>query len=595
MSTEPSTLDLASAANCVAGAQAPATRSRRLPRPWKRPKRWVVVSAGAKAVRVSELPSLNLVRGWIANQIWVRAVAICSRGTRELVISAGRDSSMGGHVRVVDLFSGDPYRDAIYHEDWVACVALTRLGDKDVVVGGMSDGSIRLWDLATRARIGEPMAHATDPDPLLLGPMASHLGLFAVTALASAQTEGGPLLVSGGADGTLCLWDLATQTPIGERVEVHEGGVSALAATRDPDVALLASGGEDGKLRTYYFETLRPTPSGAPVEAYSGRVSALAIAELRHAEVLVSGGADGQVRFWSLRTLKPLGAVSAHEGGVSALATAAAPDAPVVVSGGADGNLRVWDIATESPRSEAVDAHAGEVSAIAVAELDWVWGSVLAAARSLLRPLSRAASNPLRLVLGGIAVAVAAGAVVAVALLSAHGQTPSAAARSGSGTVGAVTPHRTTIAVLYLLSFVASAGGVTCIFLDLTRLLRRQREYRSRLERLNPRVPLEDLRSKFFEAPDRSDPAVLAALVQSLEARVSQLEVSAEQAGLVRDQVMQELEEQGRRVDENASNMQLVAELTEVDQRPVIALVGAGLVAVGLTLGFAATLVWLYS
>jgi hypothetical protein len=595
LSTEPATQPVASAGEDPAAREAPATRVWRPSRPWRRPKRWLVVSGGARTVRVAELPSLRATHDWPANEIWVRAVAVALRGTRALVISAGRDFSLGGYVRVVDLFSGVPYGEPIYHDHWATCALLAHVDGRDVVVAGMSDGSIMTWDLATRARIGEPIVHLTAPDPELLGSSASHLGLYAVTALASVQADSAALLVSGAEDGTLSLWNLATRAQIGARIGAHQGRVSTLTATHNDGVTVLVSGGKDGKLGIYYFDTLSPIQGRAPVVAHDGEVSGVAIARVRNSDVHVSGGVDGRLRFWSLLTMSPVGGRDAHDGGVSALASAGVPKGPLVVSGGADGSLRVWDVLTELPVGDPVDAHEGEVSAITVAELDWELGSVLSAARSLLRPVRGVVSTPIRLALCVIGAAVCVGAIVAVVLLSAKAPTMSLTPSHASGKVQVVTPHRTIIALLYLLSFFASAGGVICIFLDLTRLLQRQREYRSRLERLNPRVPLADLRTRFFAEPDRSDPGVLAELVRSLEGRVLQLEERVTQAGFAREQITRELEEQGRRVDENASNMQLVAELTQVDRRPVIALAGAALVSVGLILGLAATLVWLYS
>ena len=71
-----------------------------------------------------------------------------------------------------------------------------RLGDDQVVVTGGGDGTVRAWDLATRAPLGQPFT--------------GHAG--EVQALAVARPDADPVIVSAGDDSTLRLWDLAART-----------------------------------------------------------------------------------------------------------------------------------------------------------------------------------------------------------------------------------------------------------------------------------------------------------------------------------------------------------------------------------------------
>lgn len=81
----------------------------------------------------------------------------------------------------------------------VHAVATAELDGRPVVVAG-GDGTVRVWDLATRAPIGQPLT--------------GHTG--AVNAIAIAQLDGRPVIVSGSTDGTVQVWNLATGAPIGK-------------------------------------------------------------------------------------------------------------------------------------------------------------------------------------------------------------------------------------------------------------------------------------------------------------------------------------------------------------------------------------------
>jgi WD40 repeat protein len=90
-------------------------------------------------------------------------------------------------------------------------------------------GTVRLWDVATRTAIGQP----------LQGHMSN------VNAVAFSRD--GKILASGSSDRTIRLWDVASRHPLGTPLTGHAGSV--MSVNFSPDGKLLASGSDDGTVR----------------------------------------------------------------------------------------------------------------------------------------------------------------------------------------------------------------------------------------------------------------------------------------------------------------------------------------------------------
>ncbi len=80
----------------------------------------------------------------------------------------------------------------------------------------------------------------------------------------------------------------------------HEGPVNAVAAGALPDgTPVVISGGADGTVRVW--RTAGGTPVGEPLRGYGGGVLAVATGALPDGTpVIISGGADGTVQVWRL-------------------------------------------------------------------------------------------------------------------------------------------------------------------------------------------------------------------------------------------------------------------------------------------------------
>ena len=92
-----------------------------------------------------------------------------------------------------------------------------------------SDGTARLWDVATGRPIGEPMAHRGPVDGLAFHP-------------------DGAIVATAGRDGTARLWDAGTGLAIGPPLE-HRGAVHDLAFS--PDGRRLATASADAMARCW--------------------------------------------------------------------------------------------------------------------------------------------------------------------------------------------------------------------------------------------------------------------------------------------------------------------------------------------------------
>ena len=114
-----------------------------------------------------------------------------------------------------------------------------------------------------------------------------------------------------------------------------------------PDGSWLASGGRDGTVRLWDVATgqVRVSLSG-----HAGQVTAVAVAP--DGSWLAAGSWDGAVRIWDVvarriwdvAARRPQAALSGRFGRV--MAVAVAPDGSWLATGGEDGTVRIWDTAT---------------------------------------------------------------------------------------------------------------------------------------------------------------------------------------------------------------------------------------------------------
>ncbi|MFF3940365.1 AAA family ATPase [Streptomyces phaeofaciens] len=186
------------------------------------------------------------------------------------------------------------------------------------------------WAITTRAQGERLGAHA--------GPVTS--------VAAAVLPDDRALVVSGGEDGTVRVWDLATGQRVGKPMTGHSGHVASVAAVMLPDGrAWAVSGGQDGTVRVWDVDTGQ---SVCVIQADHGDFPKVAAVVLPDGRALaVSGGYDGTVRVWDLATGQRVGKpMTGHRGWVLSVTTVVLPDGPAwAVSGGQDGTVRVWDLA----------------------------------------------------------------------------------------------------------------------------------------------------------------------------------------------------------------------------------------------------------
>ncbi len=158
---------------------------------------------------------------------------------------------------------------------------------------------------------------------------AGHVGEICACAFCSD----GERLLTGGADGTLRLWDGASGVEL-LVLEGHQGGVSACACS--PDGLRLLSGGSDGTLRLW------DAASGVVLLCCNGHDDeVLACAFSQDGTRMLSGGLDGTLRMWDSSSGAALLRCTGHRSKISSCAFG--PDGTQLLSGGYDGTLQLWD------------------------------------------------------------------------------------------------------------------------------------------------------------------------------------------------------------------------------------------------------------
>ncbi|MGW7515650.1 WD40 domain-containing protein [Streptomyces sp. NPDC054796] len=150
------------------------------------------------------------------------------------------------------------------------------------------------------------------------------------------------VLATGGADGTVRLWD-PVSGDCRHRLEVHPGGVWPVSL--DAAGRLLATGDAEGLV------TLWDVATGEPVHRLPGHMAPVYSAVFSpDGHALVTGDAAADVRIWDTRTGLCTGELGGHDGHAGAVYRIRfSPDGTLLATGdqgvGDQGTVRVWRVA----------------------------------------------------------------------------------------------------------------------------------------------------------------------------------------------------------------------------------------------------------
>ncbi|KRT79310.1 translation initiation factor eIF2A, partial [Oryctes borbonicus] len=150
-------------------------------------------------------------------------------------------------------------------------------------------------------------------------------------------------------DHTLGLWDI----PTGQRVKKFKGHTmfvnSVQGARRGPQ--LLVSGGDDSTVRLW--DIRKKIPAATMSTAY--QVTTVSFNDT--AEQVYTGGIDNDIKVWDLRKNELLYTMKGHTDTVTGMALS--PDGSYLLTNGMDNTLRIWDIRPYAPQDRCIKVFTG--------------------------------------------------------------------------------------------------------------------------------------------------------------------------------------------------------------------------------------------
>jgi WD40 repeat protein/DNA-binding SARP family transcriptional activator len=168
--------------------------------------------------------------------------------------------------------------------------------------------------------------------------------------LGVAYSRDGKQFATGGADGSVRIWDSATGKPLAT-LTGHSAMINYVAF--NPDGSRLATASDDGTAKVW------DPRSGKEILTFRGHDGFVTVAKFSpDGKQLVTAGEDGTIRLWEADSGKALHLIRGHSQIIRDLSVS--PDGSRLVTGSDDQTARVWD--TNTGRSViTLSGHTGPV------------------------------------------------------------------------------------------------------------------------------------------------------------------------------------------------------------------------------------------
>ncbi len=255
-------------------------------------------------------------------------------------------------VKWAKVRSSAPHRIIGRHMEGVNAIAFSEIGGRPVVVSGGADGTVRIWDARRGKAIGKTLKGHKDQ----------------VLTVGFGKVEGGTVVISAGRDGTIRLWDANSGEQIDQLLEGHSGSVRTVALGQKDGRPIVLSVGTDKMIATRDVHTGQLV--GRLLDVPTPFVDAVAFAEIDGRSVVISPGPDDTICRQDALSGEIIGApLKRHTAGITCFAVGDIDRSVVLASGSNDRTISIWDVRTGEMLSSS-NVSSGFITCIAFGEID---------------------------------------------------------------------------------------------------------------------------------------------------------------------------------------------------------------------------------